>query len=174
MIFSFHICVSPLSSTTKDSKDFFQSNLCIYCRPQFEFFAEISCSIQHWCRAAAVLLRGWWLEEDGEQHYALVATYWPRLESNAKVYEDPSKELMVTKILLTSTMLSCESLSSWNLFSLLFLILSHTYDLPIHKFVLVPFLQQQRMNKEFLPVKCVYLLQTIVWVLCRDQLQIST
>jgi hypothetical protein len=174
MTFSFHICVSPLSSTTKDSKDFFQSNVCIYCRPQFNLFAEISCRFQHWCRAATVLLGGWWLEEDGEQHYALVATYWPWLESNAKVYEDLSKELMVTKILLTSPMLSCESLSSWSLFSLLVLILSHTYDLPIHKFVLVPFLQQQRMNKEFLPVKCVYLLQTIVWILCRDQLQIST
>jgi hypothetical protein len=138
MIFSFHICVSPLSSTTKDSKDFFQSYVCIYCRPQFEFFAEISCSFQHWCRAAAVLLGGWWLEEDGEQHYALVATYWPRLESNAKVYEDLSKELMVTKILLTSTMLSCESLSSWSLFSLLILILSHTYNLPISQICVRP------------------------------------
>jgi len=138
MIFSFHICVSPLSSTTKDSKDFFQSNVYIYCRPQFEFFTEISCSFQHLCRAAAVLLRGRWLEEDGEQHYALVATYWPQLESNAKVYEDLSKELMVTKILLTSTMLSYESLSSWSLFSLLLLILSHTYDLPISQICVSP------------------------------------
>jgi len=135
---SFHTCVSPLSSTTKDSKDFFQSNVCIYCRSQFEFFAEISCSFQHWCRAAAVLLRGWWLEEDGKQHYALVATYWPRLESNAKGYEDLSKELMITKILFTSTMLSCESLSSWSLFSLLFLILSHTNDLPISQICVSP------------------------------------
>ncbi len=37
-----------------------------------------------------------------------------------------------------STMLSCESLSSWSLFSLLFLILSHTYDLPISQICVSP------------------------------------
>lgn len=118
-----------------------------------------------------------YLEVDGQRRMENSTMHqWQHIDHDEsqmlKFMRTPAKSLWSPRF--CSTMLSCESLSSWNLFSLLFLILFHIYDLPIHKFVLVPFLQQQRMNKEFLPVKCVYLLQTIVWVLCRDQLQIST